>query len=358
MEEDGLAGTALRNEGKGDESLQWFGTRIHSRPLHPPCSRQQQAPPLNHAMFLCNHYAPIRKKRENPTNPTFSHPHQRHHFPFILFLLFIYFAIDFLPQRRIEKKKRSSKIDILFSSVPSWIPRYDFNFYSFFPYFSSFFKFLSRKSENRNDECLLAQERLHPDCARRPERYPLPPAAAAPAQQPQQHQQQSPAGNSGSNNNNRKNMAPAITTVSSNEASPIHLQTPTCHHLADECRAHPDCKWVHRIQFDLFSKLVFPFNHQAAPFTARFKEKRWEMASFTNFYWEINNFLCYWLASLKKCSRNFKPSPFLRSCKFSQYYWFVFVRVLKSKTKTDSFLTAPLYDNAHTQTWTDLLKKL
>lgn len=72
-----------------------------------------------------------------------------------------------------------------------------------------------RKSENRADECLLAQERLHPDCARRPERYPVLPSS--PVVGPP-----SPSG--------------------SGEGHQLGTITPSCHQLADECRAHPDCK--------------------------------------------------------------------------------------------------------------------
>ena len=76
------------------------------------------------------------------------------------------------------------------------------------------FDYRYRKSENRADECLLAQEKLHPDCARRPERYPVGPVGPS-------------------------------TGVGSNEASPAQSHfTPACHHLAEECRAHPDCKSV------------------------------------------------------------------------------------------------------------------
>nr|CAH0102392.1 unnamed protein product [Daphnia galeata] len=85
-----------------------------------------------------------------------------------------------------------------------------------------------KKSQSRNDECLVAQERLHPDCARRPERYHLP-ASSPPASGGQQS-----TAMSGS-------MASSSPALGTNEASPPH-HTPACHHLAEECKAHPDCK--------------------------------------------------------------------------------------------------------------------
>jgi hypothetical protein len=90
------------------------------------------------------------------------------------------------------------------------------------------FLFVNRKSQSRNDECLVAQERLHPDCARRPERYHLP-ASSPPASGGQQS-----TAMSGS-------MASSSPALGTNEASPPH-HTPACHHLAEECKAHPDCK--------------------------------------------------------------------------------------------------------------------
>ena len=67
------------------------------------------------------------------------------------------------------------------------------------------FSFVCRKSTNRNDECLIAQERLHPDCARRPERY-----------------------SSGGG---------AVVGLADGS-----LTIPACHQLAEECKNHPDCK--------------------------------------------------------------------------------------------------------------------
>ncbi|EFX71356.1 hypothetical protein DAPPUDRAFT_111757 [Daphnia pulex] len=86
------------------------------------------------------------------------------------------------------------------------------------------------KSQSRNDECLVAQERLHPDCARRPERYHLPPPPPPPAS--------SGGGGATSMGGSMASSSPALGT---NEASPPH-HTPACHHLAEECKAHPDCK--------------------------------------------------------------------------------------------------------------------
>ena len=81
----------------------------------------------------------------------------------------------------------------------------------------------------------MAQERLHPDCARRPERYPTLPASAA-------------VGGGSST-------AGGLGATTSNEAS----ITPVCHQLADECRAHPDCKprlefYVQACAVDLVTK--------------------------------------------------------------------------------------------------------
>jgi hypothetical protein len=91
--------------------------------------------------------------------------------------------------------------------------------------------FVDRKSQSRNDECLVAQERLHPDCARRPERYHLPPPPLPPAS----------SGGGGGATAMGGSMASSSPALGTNEASPPH-HTPACHHLAEECKAHPDCK--------------------------------------------------------------------------------------------------------------------
>ncbi|XP_046647474.1 uncharacterized protein LOC124337507 isoform X1 [Daphnia pulicaria] len=88
-----------------------------------------------------------------------------------------------------------------------------------------------KKSQSRNDECLVAQERLHPDCARRPERYHLPPPPLPPAS----------SGGGGGATAMGGSMASSSPALGTNEASPPH-HTPACHHLAEECKAHPDCK--------------------------------------------------------------------------------------------------------------------
>ncbi|XP_046458028.1 uncharacterized protein LOC124204848 isoform X5 [Daphnia pulex] len=88
-----------------------------------------------------------------------------------------------------------------------------------------------KKSQSRNDECLVAQERLHPDCARRPERYHLPPPPPPPAS----------SGGGGGATAMGGSMASSSPALGTNEASPPH-HTPACHHLAEECKAHPDCK--------------------------------------------------------------------------------------------------------------------
>ena len=61
---------------------------------------------------------------------------------------------------------------------------------------------VQRKSEDRRDVCLQAQERLHPDCARRPDRY-----------------------------------------TSHGDVS-VMRHNPSCNMLAEDCKAHPDCKYV------------------------------------------------------------------------------------------------------------------
>lgn len=80
-----------------------------------------------------------------------------------------------------------------------------------------------KKSQSRNDECLVAQERLHPDCARRPERYHSPPAT-------------------GPSSTGMGSMAASSPAIGNNEANHSPHHTPACHHLAEECKAHPDCK--------------------------------------------------------------------------------------------------------------------
>ncbi|XP_057379779.2 uncharacterized protein LOC130702135 isoform X1 [Daphnia carinata] len=80
-----------------------------------------------------------------------------------------------------------------------------------------------KKTQSRNDECLVAQERLHPDCARRPERYHSPPAT-------------------GPSSTGMGSMASSSPAMGNNEANNSPHHTPACHHLAEECKAHPDCK--------------------------------------------------------------------------------------------------------------------
>lgn len=136
-------------------------------------------------------------------------------------------------------KRESWHFDVFLISPSS---RFHFLIYFFwFPFFFWFLFFwflgadgrncVNRKSQSRNDECLVAQERLHPDCARRPERYHLPPPPPPPAS----------SGGGGGATAMGGSMASSSPALGTNEASPPH-HTPACHHLAEECKAHPDCK--------------------------------------------------------------------------------------------------------------------
>ncbi len=133
-------------------------------------------------------------------------------------------------RRRVrERERNSARLDILMS--PLFLHRHVSLIFFFSLLFLGGRNCDNRKSQSRNDECLVAQERLHPDCARRPERYHLPPPPAPPAS----------SGGSGGATAMGGSMASSSPALGTNEASPPH-HTPACHHLAEECKAHPDCK--------------------------------------------------------------------------------------------------------------------